>query len=92
MANKKTLTKAVAEAIGKTQKDSAEVVDVILNSIKGALEQGETVKLVGFGSFNVIQREARKGRNPQTGEELQIPAKKVVKFKPGASLADGVNS
>ncbi|MBD3196344.1 MAG: hypothetical protein GF317_14895 [Candidatus Lokiarchaeota archaeon] len=91
MANKKDLTKAVAVATGMTQKDSKPVVESIMKVISDALESGDSVKIVNFGKFSVVDRAARKGRNPQTGEELQIPAKKAIKFKAGKALNDSVD-
>ena len=61
-----------------------------INNVTESLKKGERVTLVGFGTFSVTKREARTGRNPQTGEEIKIPAKKVVKFRAGAKLAEAV--
>jgi len=91
MANKKDLTNAVAEATGNTKKASKEVINVIMEVIKESLAKGEDVKLVNFGSFKVVARKARKGRNPRTGESIDIPAKNVVRFKAGKGLAEAVN-
>mgnify|MGYP006297959035 CR=1 FL=1 len=91
MANKKDLTNAIAEATNKTKKDSKGIVDSIAKVIKATLSKGEKVKLVNFGTFTVVERKARKGRNPRTGESIDIPAKKVVKFKPGKQLKGLVN-
>ncbi|MDD2965343.1 MAG: HU family DNA-binding protein [Bacteroidales bacterium] len=84
--NKSDLMRAVAEATELTHVDSKEVIDVMLDAMKNALAAGEVVSLVGFGSFQVVTRSARKGRNPQTGQEISVPARKVVKFRPGADL------
>lgn len=92
MANKKDLTKAVAAATGKTQKDSKVIVEKIMETISGALAKGEEVKLVNFGKFSVRERAERKGINPQTLEPMTIPAKNVIKFKAGKGLADVVNA
>ncbi|MBD3195402.1 MAG: DNA-binding protein [Candidatus Lokiarchaeota archaeon] len=91
MANKKDLTKVVAEATNKTQKDSKVIVESIMKVISGALAKGEEVKIVNFGKFSVRERAERKGINPQTLEKMTIPAKNVIKFKPGKGLADVVN-
>jgi DNA-binding protein HU-beta len=91
MANKKDLTVAVAKATGKTQKDSKVIVESLTKVISEQLHKGNDVKIVNFGKFSVVQRAERKGINPQTHEPMVIPAKKVVKFKAGKSLADNVN-
>ena len=91
MANKKDLTNAIAEATGNTKKASREMVNIIMDVIKETLAKGETVRLVNFGTFKVVARKARKGRNPRTGEAIDIPAKNVVRFKAGKGLAEAVN-
>jgi DNA-binding protein HU-beta len=88
--NKLQMTKEVAEATGMKQVQAKQAIEGILASMKGSLERGEKVELVGFGSFSVVERNARTGRNPQTGEEIEIPAKKVVKFKAGKFLREAV--
>lgn len=88
--NKLQMTKEVAEATGMKQVRAKEAIEAILASMKGSLERGEKVELVGFGSFSVVGRNARMGRNPQTGEEIEIPAKNVVKFKAGKFLREAV--
>ena len=90
--NKADLINQVAAATGLTKTKSGEVIDVITESMKNALVNGEKVTLVGFGTFSSSSRKERKGRNPQTGAVIDIPAKKVVKFKSGSYLADSVNS
>lgn len=75
---------------GLTKKDSEKVLDACLNSIQEVLTDGGKLTLVGFGTFSVEERKARKGRNPQTGEEITIPESKVVKFRPGKNLNEGV--
>lgn len=85
------LVNTVAEATGMTKKDSDVAVDAIMNSIKDSLVKGESVALTGFGKFEVRDRAARKGRNPQTGEEIDIPATKVPAFKAGKLLREAVN-
>ncbi|MER1246636.1 MULTISPECIES: HU family DNA-binding protein [Bacillus] len=90
--NKKELIGAVAEATKLTKKDVELVVDSTFDVITSALKDGEKVKVHGFGSFEVRERAARKGRNIQTGEEVTIPASKVAKFKPAKTLKDVVNN
>ena len=90
MANKAELIEKVAEATGLTKKDATASVDAVFSSIQGFLSDGEKVQLIGFGNFEVRERAARKGRNPQTGEEIQIAASKVPAFKPGKALKDAV--
>lgn len=89
MANKAQLIESVAEK-GFTKKDATVAVDSVFSSIQNFLKNGEKVQLIGFGNFEVRQRAARKGRNPQTGAEIQIPASKVPAFKPGKALKDAV--
>ncbi len=88
---KADLAAAVAEATKMTKKQSEAAVNSVIASIKGALAKGEDVRLVGFGTFSVKKRKARIGRNPRTGEELKIPAKKVPAFSPGKGLKDAVS-
>lgn len=78
-------------AVVKTKKDAQAAVDCVLSTITDALKRKDTVTLVGFGTFKVDERKARKGRNPQTGQEIQIRAKKVPRFIPGKALKDVVN-
>jgi DNA-binding protein HU-beta len=80
----------VAEKSGLTKKDSGKAIDAVINTMTQALSKGEKVQLVGFGSFEVRKREARKGRNPQTGVEIKIAARKVPVFKAGKALKDSV--
>jgi DNA-binding protein HU-beta len=89
--NKAELVERVAEATGKTKKEAGLVVDTVLQTISEALQNGEKVTLIGFGNFEVKERAARTGRNPQTGEEIQIEASKVPAFKPGKQLKELVN-
>jgi DNA-binding protein HU-beta len=88
--NKGDLVNAVAEVVS-TKKEAQEAVECVFNAIKSALKKNEAVQIVGFGSFKVNKREARKGRNPQTGKEIQIEARMVPKFVPGKALKDAVN-
>ena len=90
MANKQELVDSVAKATGLTKKDATAAVDAVFTSIEEALKNGEKVQLIGFGNFEVRDRAARKGRNPQTGAEIEIPASKVPAFKPGKALKDAV--
>ncbi|KRL83799.1 histone-like DNA-binding protein HU [Ligilactobacillus apodemi DSM 16634 = JCM 16172] len=90
MANKAQLIETVAEKTGLTKKDATVAVDAVFGSIQDYLKEGEKVQLIGFGNFEVRERAARKGRNPQTGKEIQIPASKVPAFKPGKALKDAV--
>jgi len=87
--NKGDLVNEVAKVV-KTKKDAQAVVDRVLSSITKALENGDSVSLVGFGTFKVAERKARKGRNPQTGEEIDIAASKVPKFAAGKALKAAV--
>ena len=73
-----------------TKKDASVAVECVLSSITKALEAGDSVSLIGFGTFKVAERKARQGRNPQTGEEMHIPARKVPKFTAGKALKDAV--
>ncbi len=87
---KTDLVNKVAGDTGLTKKDSGKAVDSILDGISEALKDGDKVQLIGFGTFEVRERAARSGRNPQTGDEIQIPAKKVPVFKAGKGLKDAV--
>ena len=89
--NKSDLVDAVASSADLTKASAARAVDATLDAIGGALGNGDSVSLVGFGTFSVRHRAARDGRNPQTGATIKIPAKKVVKFKAGAELSSSVN-
>jgi DNA-binding protein HU-beta len=89
--NKAELIDAMAFRTGLSKAMAKKAVDAFIDATADSLQNGKRVALVGFGSFSVSKRAARKGRNPQTGKEINIPAKKVVKFKPGAELAKGVN-
>jgi DNA-binding protein HU-beta len=88
--NKTELVSAVAEAAELSKKDAAKAVDAVFDSILNALKEGDKVQLIGFGNFEVRERSARKGRNPQTGEEIEIAASKVPAFKPGKALKEAV--
>ena len=89
--NKTELVAAVAEKTGMSKKDSEKAVNAAFDSITEALAAGEKVQLVGFGAFEVKERNARVGRNPKTKEEIQIPASRVASFKVGKALKDAVS-
>jgi DNA-binding protein HU-beta len=88
--NKAQLIDSMAAKAGLTKADAKKALDAFIGSTTDALKGGDRVALVGFGSFGVSQRGARTGRNPQTGKEIKIAAKKVVRFKAGADLSDSV--
>lgn len=88
--NKRELVQEVANQTGLTKKTSREAVDAIISAMTDSLSREEKVTLVGFGTFQVTERKARRGRNPQTGETIQIPAKEVPKFVPGKGLREKV--
>jgi len=89
--NKAELIDAMANGAGISKVDAKKSLDAFIDATTNALKNGDRVALVGFGSFSVSTRAARKGRNPQTGKEIDIPAKKVVKFKTGADLSKGIS-
>lgn len=86
--NKSDLVAKVAELAELSKKDATKAVEAVFDAITEALQNGEKVQLVGFGNFEVRERQARKGRNPQTGEEIEIAASKVPVFRPGKTLRD----
>ncbi len=88
--NKTELVEAMASDAGLSKADAKKALDAFISTTAHALKKGDRVALVGFGSFSVSERAARKGRNPQTGKEINIAAKKVVRFKAGAELSDKV--
>ncbi|SIQ00846.1 HU family DNA-binding protein [Domibacillus enclensis] len=88
--NKTDLINEVAETAELSKKDATKAVDAIFDAIQDTLAKGDKVQLIGFGNFEVRERSARKGRNPQTGEEIEIAASKVPAFKPGKALKDAV--
>ena len=90
--NKNDLIAAVADSSGLTKADAGRAVDALFAGIAGALKGGDEVRIVGFGTFSVAHRAATTGRNPRTGETIQIAASKQPKFKAGAPLKDAVNS
>ncbi|WP_287152566.1 HU family DNA-binding protein [Candidatus Solincola tengchongensis] len=89
--NKAELIDAVAKSTKMSKKDAAAAVDSTIDIVTGALKKGEKVTLVGFGTWEVKKRAARKGVNPRTGEPIKIKATKVVSFKPGAALKKAVS-
>ncbi|MFH2095313.1 MAG: HU family DNA-binding protein [Bacteroidota bacterium] len=88
--NKSQLVDAIAKKANLTKADAKRALDAFMGTTKDALKKGDKIALVGFGTFSVTKRSARKGRNPQTGKEISIPAKKVVRFKAGAGLSGNV--
>jgi DNA-binding protein HU-beta len=88
--NKGDLITQIANDAGLTKADSEKAVNSFLQAVGNALKKGDAVTLVGFGSFSITKRAARKGRNPQTGQEINIPAKNVVRFKAGKGLSESV--
>ncbi len=91
MATKSELVEAVAKITGVSKAEAHRAVDAVFVSITDNLVKGEDVRLTGFGSFSVAKRAARKGRNPQTGAEIKIPASIQAKFKAGETLKNAVN-
>jgi DNA-binding protein HU-beta len=89
--NKAELTEAMASGAGISKADAKKALDAFIDTTSSALKKGDRVALVGFGSFSISKRSARTGRNPQTGKEIKIAAKNVVKFKAGADLSTKVN-
>ena len=88
--NKSQLVESIATKTGFTKKDSEKALAAVLESVEKALVKGDKVALIGFGTFDVVKKAKRQGVNPATGAKITIPAKKVVKFKAGAELADKV--
>ena len=88
--NKSELVKSVAEKADLSRKDATDAVDAVFGTITEALSKNEKVQLVGFGSFEVRSRAERKGRNPQTGDEIKIPATLIPAFRPGKTLKDAI--
>jgi len=89
--NKQELITEVSGKVGITKKDVANVIDAVTQTITDTLSKGERVTLVGFGTFEVMERKARRGVNPRTKASIQIPAKKVPKFRPGKDLREKVS-
>ena len=89
--NKNDLVAEIAEKCGMSKTDVVKVVDATLEGITDALKRDDEVRLVGFGTYSVAQRNASQGRNPRTGEPIKIPASKLPKFKAGKQLRDALN-
>ena len=89
--NKSDLIEAMAADAGISKAAAGKALDSMMASVKSTLKSGGKLSLVGFGSFSTAKRAARDGRNPQTGATIKIPARTVVKFKPGSELKDAVN-
>ena len=89
---KADLVETIYEKIGFSRKESAEIVDLVFDLMKETLESGEKIKISGFGNFVVRQKRSRKGRNPQTGKEIQITARRVLTFKPSQVLRKSLNT
>jgi DNA-binding protein HU-beta len=87
---KAELIDKIASGTGLSKADASRALDSTLNSVKAALKKGQKVTLVGFGTFAVVKRKSRKGRNPRTGQVITIPAAKIPKFTAGKSLKDAV--
>ena len=90
--NKTELVAAIAEKTGLTKKDAEGAVKAFTDTVAEQLKAGDKIQLVGFGTFEVAERAARTGKNPQTGEAIKIPASKAPKFKAGKALKDVVNT
>ena len=89
--NKSELIDSMARKSGLSKAEAAKALDALIESVTEGLSNGDRIALIGFGSWSVEQRSARTGRNPRTGDEIQIPAKNVIKFKAGAGLSNSVN-
>ena len=89
--NKADLILSISEEVGLSKKDTENVVNVLIETIQKQLKKGEKVAIAGFGTFDVSERKAREGRNPQTGETIKIAASKLPKFKPGKSFKEILN-
>jgi len=89
--NKNDLVALVADAAGLSKIDATKAVDAVFDGIINSLKKGDEVRLVGFGTFAVTERAASEGRNPRTGEKIDIPASKQPKFKPGKTFKDALN-
>ena len=89
---KADLVETIYEKVGFSRKESAEIVDLVFDLMKETLEGGEKIKISGFGNFIIREKRSRKGRNPQTGEEIQISARRVLTFKPSQVLRKALNT
>ncbi len=88
--NKADLVKRMAEIAGTTKANAEKLLDAFMQAVQEAISKEDKVVLVGFGTFQVVKRAERTGRNPRTGQPLKIPAKKVVKFNPGKKLEEAI--
>jgi integration host factor subunit alpha len=89
---KSDMVEKIYEKIGFSKKESAELVEMVFDIIKSTLESGEKIKIAGFGNFVVKEKADRRGRNPQTGEEIVISARKILTFKPSQVLKASINA
>ncbi|MHC1698129.1 MAG: integration host factor subunit alpha [Deltaproteobacteria bacterium] len=89
---KSDMVEKIYEKIGFSKKESAELVEMVFDIIKSTLESGEKIKIAGFGNFIVKEKADRRGRNPQTGEEIVISARKILTFKPSQVLKSAINT
>ena len=89
--NKADLVNSISQKTGLTKTKTNEVIDAFVESVTESLKDGNKVTLVNFGTFNTSKRDARKGRNPKTGETIEIPAKRVSRFKVGTGLSKNIN-
>jgi nucleoid DNA-binding protein len=90
--NKGDLIKSIADQSGISKSQATDALNAVIDGVSAALKGGDKVTLIGFGTFSVSERAARSGRNPSTGETIEIAAKKQIKFKPGKELDDAVNA
>ena len=89
---KADIVEKIYEKVGFSKKDSAELVELVFDIIKGTLESGDKIKIAGFGNFVVKSKADRRGRNPQTGEEITITARRILTFKPSQVLKASLNA
>jgi len=89
--NKSELIDAIADSSGLTKADAGRALDGLIDAITGTLKKGDSISLIGFGTFSVKERAERQGRNPQTGDAITIKAAKIPSFKAGKALKDAVN-
>ena len=89
---KAEIVERVAQKTGFSKKESVEMVELLFDTMKSTLETGEKLKITGFGNFEVKQKSDRRGRNPQTGEEITIEARKILTFKPSNMLKESINA
>jgi len=89
---KADIIEGVYEKVGFSKKESAEIVELVFDTVKETLERGDKIKISGFGNFQVRQKKARVGRNPQTGKEIEISARRVLTFRPSQVLKTALNA